>query len=528
MQYFNQRLLNLFLVMVISFGVLSGCLHDKETKPTPAASSNGDKTDKGNDTSGLPTVSVNILGKDNFRISEGLGFINIAVSLDKSASKDIDIALSLKPGTATPANDFSFVTAGRNPLSIQFKVLAGKTSPEETIQLRITPDNVYEGDETFLLSVKATGANVPSKPVTYTIVDNDEIPVVQIKEFINNEPIPTKAIETNGSLEIHIELYPSALPTELDIPFSFIASADTETRAEIGVDFSYPDSIKIPAEASSTVFTILTTGDAVIENTETFNFKLIEITEPEGIKLGKISDVVLSIIDDDTFKDLNETGQTLCANATNPVEDCSNTTEFPAQDANYERNGGEFNFTTLGIDGVSDPTAANPATCVRDNLTNLTWELKSSAFGFQNNLNEYSWFNPQRNANGGNPGLNGSNIGCGLLTGNGGPVACDTEKYAIFLNNEALCARKGWRTPTVSELQSILNFSNTTAENKTFANQDFFPNLQPGYYWSATPSVLDNSKAWAVYLGKELADDSEYTDVALKSKPYYLILVTNE
>jgi len=531
----NQRQTPILLILVLVLSsILTGCLHDKKTEP--ATTNPGNNSNNGNNAGNnpdLPTVKVSILEDDNVKIPEGGGgSIVLIILLDKASDKEISVGVSLRPITATPNNDFSFENQGRNALSKQVKIAAGRLIPDENIRLRIFQDDLVEGDETFSLTVRAPGTNAP-EPVTYTIVDDDPLPKLRILDIVDDVVVSREAGETEGVLKITVELYPSALLEDLDVPFTFISTADAETRATIGGDFSNPSFLRIAAETRKATLTISPTGDAIIENTETFTFKLLP---PEGIELGTLTSVILSIIDDDTIKDLNETGQTLCADATNPVKDCSETAEFPAQDANFTRNAGVFNLEILGADGSTELTVDNPATCAQDLNTNLTWELKTSEPGFQYHSNLYSWFNSKTNANGGNTGFSGNTAGCGSsavstgengATNQNGPDACDTEKYAAYLSQEKLCNKTGWRTPSVSELLSLFAFSNTI-DNETFIDRDSFPNFQPGYYWTAAPSILDIKKAWMVYLGKELTEVTDYTDTDVKSNSRYLILVTNE
>ncbi len=528
----NQRPTPIPLILVvILFSILTGCLHEKKTEPASTTGGNSNGGNSANKDPNLPTVKVSILKDDNVKIPEGGGSIILSISVDKASDKEISIGVSLRPITATPNNDFSFENQGRNELSRQVKIAAGRLIPDESVRLRVVQDLLVEGDETFSLSVRAPGTNAPG-PVTYTIVDDDELPKLQILNVVDDIVVSRETGETDGILQITVELAPSALTTDLDVPFTIIPTADAETRATIGVDFSYPNFLRIAAETRKATLTILPTGDAVIENTETFTFKLLP---PKGIELGALSDVVLSIIDDDTIKALNETEQTQCANATNPVEDCSVTTDFPAQDANFARNAGVFNLEILGSDGSTAITVDNPASCAQDLHTNLTWELKASEQGFQYHSNKYSWFNSKTNANGGNTGFSGNTAGCGnsavnaggSTTNENGPAGCDTEKYAAYLNQKKLCNKTGWRTPSVSELLSLFTFSHTI-DNETFINRDNFPNLQPGYYWTNAPSVREFKHAWMIFLGKELANATEYFDTGLKSDSHFLILVTNE
>lgn len=51
-----------------------------------------------------------------------------------------------------------------------------------------------------------------------------------------------------------------------------------------------------------------------------------------------------------------------------------------------------------------------------------------------------------------------------------------------------------WRLPSINELRSLGRHDCTTPA----VNLRFFPNTQPNYYWSSSPTTLSASKAWGV------------------------------
>ena len=56
--------------------------------------------------------------------------------------------------------------------------------------------------------------------------------------------------------------------------------------------------------------------------------------------------------------------------------------------------------------------------------------------------------------------------------------------------------RKGWRLPTVEELASLVD---PTQTNPSLPSGHPFSNVQLGYYWSATTYAGPTSTAWRVY-----------------------------
>ena len=55
--------------------------------------------------------------------------------------------------------------------------------------------------------------------------------------------------------------------------------------------------------------------------------------------------------------------------------------------------------------------------------------------------------------------------------------------------------RKGWRLPTVEELASLVD---PTQSNPALPSGHPFTNVQSNVYWSSTTSVVDTSNAWVV------------------------------
>jgi len=114
---------------------------------------------------------------------------------------------------------------------------------------------------------------------------------------------------------------------------------------------------------------------------------------------------------------LNDTGITTCSNATQNGLPCP-VAGFPGQDAEYGTNG--FNFTKLDTNGNALPASATNHVCVRDNVTGLTWEVKTNDGGLRDMNKTYTWDN--------------------------------APSYATAVNAAGLCGFKDWRIPNPKEL----------------------------------------------------------------------------
>ncbi len=146
--------------------------------------------------------------------------------------------------------------------------------------------------------------------------------------------------------------------------------------------------------------------------------------------------------------------------------------------------------------------------CVRDNHTNLVWEVKSDRpedlhyRGF-----DYRWHNPDPDQNGGSSGTPGTDLCAGAL--------CDTDAYLQAVNQEAICGSDKWRLPRVNELLSLVH----SGRRDLSIDVDYFPNTQPSHYWSTQSYAPVRDNAWYVYF----SDGSPSNTI--KSTPMFLRLV---
>ena len=177
---------------------------------------------------------------------------------------------------------------------------------------------------------------------------------------------------------------------------------------------------------------------------------------------------------------LNDTAVTNCSNATQNNLHCP-VTGFSGQDAEHGVNG--FNFTKLDAAGVEMSTTATDHVCVRDNVTGLMWEVKTNDSGLRDQDWTYVWNT--------------------------------INAYAQAVNDVGLCGFRDWRIPTVTELTSIVDYSNTTPSIAT----KYFPNTKSGWYWTSTTASYGSGSAWAVTFHHGQISDNA------RSKPYFVRLV---
>ncbi|MCP3669192.1 MAG: DUF1566 domain-containing protein, partial [Gammaproteobacteria bacterium] len=211
----------------------------------------------------------------------------------------------------------------------------------------------------------------------------------------------------------------------------------------------------------------------ILTAAETVTFE-VTVTDTVGFSgTATVSIAIVPVINEL----INDTGITLCgdyadnSNNSSNTEDCADPDRIDAdgdpipegQDADYGRDAdttanddsdGSAGFSYTKLDEFGDPLAQSALSwsCVKDNVTGLIWEVKTTDDGLQDVSHSYSWYNST-----------GSNDGGGAGTANGGSCNdsenCDTEKYAATVNAVGLCGATNWLIPTREQLLSIVDYS---------------------------------------------------------------------
>jgi len=118
-----------------------------------------------------------------------------------------------------------------------------------------------------------------------------------------------------------------------------------------------------------------------------------------------------------------------------------------------------FSFTKLDSTGDDLAVSATSWDCVKDNVTGLIWEVKTNEGGLRDRDNTYTWYNPNPEINGGDPGTEHDKS-----PAINKPVCsvsdCDTSSYVEAVNSlpAALCGYRDWRMPWKWELMSIVDY----------------------------------------------------------------------
>lgn len=213
---------------------------------------------------------------------------------------------------------------------------------------------------------------------------------------------------------------------------------------------------------------------------------------------------------------LNDTGVTTCLNAAgNALEACTtantgNAAPYPRQDARFGRDAAQaagqlpaktgggaagFDFTPLDASGntiaLSGGVPVSPPACVRDNVTNLIWEVKTTS-GLRSKDHLYSWYNGSTGYQ--DPSGYAAGAACGNTLAH-----CNTQAYVAAVNALSgagrLCGATDWRLPTRRELLSITHLG---ASNQPI-DSNFFPNTVSLWYWASDLYAPGPVGAWVVY-----------------------------
>ncbi len=224
-----------------------------------------------------PPVEVT-LSVDPQDVIEG-NFVTVTATLAGALEVDVIIPLVYNAGTSEPGDykELEHVT-----------VPSGET--KGTGQIQTFQDSDLE-DETFIV---ALGSDLPSevdpgRASSQTITIRDIIPPQDVSvQFLT----ATQSVNEGKTVPVTIELN-EGLPADVVIPLTVMAgTADAQDYR-----VSSPIQVEIKAGETRGTSVIPTIQDDIVESDETFSVEVGEL--PSGIVPGELSEVAVTIIDDD-------------------------------------------------------------------------------------------------------------------------------------------------------------------------------------------------------------------------------------
>ncbi|MCD8523774.1 MAG: DUF1566 domain-containing protein [Saccharospirillaceae bacterium] len=138
---------------------------------------------------------------------------------------------------------------------------------------------------------------------------------------------------------------------------------------------------------------------------------------------------------------------------------------------------GGFDFTKLDNDGNALPDTATEWRCIRDNVTGLIWENKTTdenavGIGFSGLADPRHGQRLYNGSTSNDPDLDDNTYSTDAR------FSGSVSNLIATANADALCGYTDWRLPTANELLGIVDFSKSpsTGENTVNLDTDYFQN----------------------------------------------------
>ncbi|MBI1324361.1 S8 family serine peptidase, partial [bacterium] len=209
------------------------------------------------DTPPVPSMSIVSTSKSEGNSGSASMFFN--VSLSGASASPITVNYATSSGTASSGSDFA-ATSGT------LTIPAGATSG--TIAVTIFGDNVYEADETLVVTLSSpVNATIATATAIGTILNDDAKPAISIANASRSEG-------NSGSSDL---IFTVTMSNPADAPVS-VQYATSNDSAIAGSDYlATAGTLTIPAGATSATIAVPILGDTVVEADETL---LVTLTNP--------------------------------------------------------------------------------------------------------------------------------------------------------------------------------------------------------------------------------------------------------
>ena len=222
-----------------------------------------------------PTVQFSA---SNYNVNEDAGTVTLTVTKTGSTALSCTVDYATSDGTATAPADYT-ATSGTVTLA------ANETSKTFTVQ--INNDGIYDGDQTFNVTLSNPSSATLGSPstATVTVIDNNALPLVQFSATNYNvnegDGTVTVTVTKTGNTAVPAAVNYATSDGTATAPSDYTTTSGTLTFA--------------PTETSKT-FTVPIIQDTVYEGNETFT---VTLSTPVGATLGAPNPATVTIIDDD-------------------------------------------------------------------------------------------------------------------------------------------------------------------------------------------------------------------------------------
>ena len=113
-------------------------------------------------------------------------------------------------------------------------------------------------------------------------------------------------------------------------------------------------------------------------------------------------------------------------------------------------------------------------------MTELVWAAKLNEDGLHDKQSRYTF------------GAGNEGTLCSFYKAD--KTFCNTDNYIARVNQEGLCGSKDWRLPTVTELDSIVNFGS----KPVYIDTEYFPYTVASNYWTSTVLAGNQEFSWRI------------------------------
>lgn len=474
--------------------------------------------------------------------SDGSSTFGVEVSLSAKSDREITVDYELISITAQGGSDF-VLSSGT--------VIVPANSTQFTVPFTVNGDAIDEDNQTFMITISNASYGEISTTGDQCIVtiqdSSDDVSKVSF------EKANYVVSEDSGTYTLNV-LLSSQTERDVEIPFTISSTGLATKNADYTLVTSSP--LSVASGSTEVSITLELIDDGLPEGGESI---VLDLETPDNAALGDITETTIMIPGEVGLNDTGVVswfdGSVFAATETNtayPGQDADYGRDADASNVNYDGAAG-FTFTKLDESGNALVSSESSFTCVKDNRTNLVWEIKQTSQGLPTTTDEatnidysssshnwravnyqYYWHNSDSTVNGGGSGTTGDidllneslliSASCAnpyysfdLDTDDDGEqdvfYYCNTQDYLELMNSLSVCGYSDWRLPTTTEIASIENYRSTAAESD---EEEYFDEQASGEYLTATTSADASGAIWC------FDTDKKQTKFCRKNTPNYV------